>query len=112
MRTLKCMATSKQCTNSCNKIKRIQKIVVPKVVSNALSLSIDDDILASIVSEFGSHVARNHKVIKYKPRLIVSSKLIKSLTISISLTMMNDLVFVREYDHWISHVIKFIMFML
>ncbi len=114
MRTssLKCTAT-KHCAKSCNKIQRnIKKVIVPKVVSNALCNSIEDDLLASFVSEFGSHVARNHRVIRQKPRYIVSSKLIKSIAISLMITILNDHVLVHEYDHWITHVIKTVMMIL
>lgn len=118
MRTsLKCTAT-KHCAKSCNKIQRnikkviVPKVIVPKVVSNALSLSIDDDMLASVVSEIGSYAARNHRVIKKKPRYIVSSKLIKSIAISLMITILNDHVLVHEYDHWITHVIKTVMMIL
>lgn len=86
-------------------IKKLQNFATDSITSKIIEYGFQDDIIGIISTVFANYIVNNYKVVKRRPRLILSMKLVKSLAISISAMILNNGIVVDENHHLAEQIV-------
>lgn len=86
-------------------IKKLQNFATDSITSKIIEYGFQDDIIGIISTVFANYITNNYNIIKRRPRLILSMKLVKSLAISISAMILNNGIVVDENHHLAEQIV-------
>lgn len=86
-------------------IKKLQNFATDSITSKIIEYGFQDDIIGIISTVFANYITNNYNIIKRRPRLILSMKLVKSLAISISAMILNNRIIIDENHHLAEQIV-------